>query len=300
MKDKKLALVASVFEDCVNQYIHERRNRITDFVKNHFSFQQTIEIQKKYFFADFLYNPINAVWSIPYLSCKKIVEILDKLGWDRPQILFTRIPSGIKTGYQKEIENLIAYQILDYKESAKSAEIAFFETLKEQEIFSELIDSGSLSELFLQKEFQKVLTDYSASRMIISDLAGSLMTLFWGGMFFGDKTLSIFGLGDHLARKMARQKAASNFFLGKGVGSSFYKIFPPEPSLWQIGLSTLFVVSLLTIFSLGINLLSDPLRKKIGLQEKKLHALLDDLEINLLIQFKRRLKNCRQQKKVAS
>ncbi len=74
------------------------------------------------------------------------------------------------------------------------------------------------------------------------------------------------------------------------LGSKGIESFPPQPTSSQIFLSTLTVGALLTVVSLIASALSDPLRKKMGLHERKLNALLDDLETNLLVHFKRRLK----------
>lgn len=95
--------ISITLEECIEKYIQERRSRVGSFVASHFSLQETIHIQKKFFFVDLLLNPLNAAWSFPYLFTKKIVESVDKLGWDKLNPLFTLLPSGIKTRYQKEI-----------------------------------------------------------------------------------------------------------------------------------------------------------------------------------------------------
>ncbi len=282
--------VSAAIEECVAQYISERRNQIPEFVAGHFSLKETIEIQKRTFLRDVLANPLNSLWSIPYLTLKKIVETLDKQGVRQFTHLFLKIPAGIKTGYQDEIEQIVAQDFLQWNSRSASENNLLLQLLQDHSDLKKTLFTDQKIKLTYTAEFREVLDHYSATRASIADLAGSLLTVIVGWIYFGDKTLGILGIGDRIARRMAKDKAASQFFLGKGMGSKYYTLFPPQPTSSQILVSTIAVGVLLTFMSLIASALSDPLRKKLGLQEKKLHALLDDLETILLVQYKRRLK----------
>lgn len=290
MDERKCTQILAAVEECIEQFIAERRSLVKKFVAEHFSLQETIMIQKRTFLIDLISNPLNALWAIPYLFAKKIAETLDKLGWDSLNTFLLWIPSGIKTGYQKKIENLVATEILDWNPSSQDLKGGLLEIMKRHSELSDLIKSKDSSMFSSDAEFRVVLDRYCTSRALISDLSGSLLAFFVGWSYFGDKSLGLLGMGDRIARRMAKDKAAENFFLGKNIGSSFYNVFPPQPTQKQVFLATLFLGALLTVFSLIATALSDPALKKLGLQEKKLNALLDDLEITLLIHFKRKIK----------
>lgn len=277
-------------EECIERFIAERRSRVKDFVAEHFSLQETVEIQKKTFLHDLISNPINAAWAIPYLAVKKIAETTEKLGWDGFNAVLLWIPSGIKTGYQKKIEKLVATEFLDWNQSSKESKNGLLEMMREHPELARVIDSSAASTFSMTAEFRSALDRYCTSRALISDLSGSVLSFFVGWSYFGDRSLGIMGMGDRIARRMARDKAADNFFLGKSFGTSFYNAFPPHPTQKQVFLATLFMGFLLTIFSLIATAMSDPCLKKLGLQERKLNALLTDLESTLLIQYKRRIK----------
>lgn len=102
MEEQNLAAILGAVDQCIEKYTEDRKKRVDDFIHRHFSIQETIEIQKKTFSLDLLLNPLNALWSILYLSFKKSIEILDKLGWSKLTPSVEKIPSGIKTGYQKK------------------------------------------------------------------------------------------------------------------------------------------------------------------------------------------------------
>ncbi len=290
MHGKDLTQISVAFEECVLQYIAKRRDAILQFVGGHFSLQHTIAIQKQTFVRDVFVNPLNSLWSIPYLTLKKIIETLDKQGWRQFTGHFARVPTTIKTGYQKEIETVIANEFLNWNSDSSLEKNELLKIMHAHPVLRKVLFSDAEIMLPLNLEFQVVLENFSSSRASVADLAGSLLTVAAGWLYFGDKSLGILGIGDRIARRMAKDKAASQFFLGKGIGSSFYNLFPPQPTTSQFFLSTLTVGALLTVISLVASALSDPLRKKLGLQERKLNSLLEDLETELLVHYKRRLK----------
>lgn len=274
MEEKNLAAILGSVDQCIETYTDDRKKRVDDFIHRHFSIQETLEIQKKTFSLDLLFNPLNALWSIPYLSLKKTVETLDKLGWTNLTATMEKIPSGIKTGYQKRIETLIATELIDH-----------------HALILELRKHGlKLNEKHIEAMIKKEIDKYSCGQNLITDLSGTVMTLLMGWYFFGDKTLGVFDIGNRLARKMANDKAASGFVFGEKLGSAFYNVFPVAPTQTQIYLTTLGVGVLLTALSLITATLSDPLRKNLGLHQKNLNNLIDNLEEKLFLQIKKEIK----------
>lgn len=284
MEEQNLAAVLGALDQCIEKYTEDRKKRVDDFIDRHFSIKETIEIQKKSLPLDLLYNPINALWSIPYLTLKKSIETLDKLGWGKFTNALDRVPSGAKTGYQKEVEKMIATELLDY--NALVLELRNNPTLNKMIMKNELV----LNEKQIKAEFNKEIDKYSASQTLITDLSGSVLTLLMGWYYFGDKTLGVFGIGNRFARKMAHDKAASGFVFGEKLGSAFYKAFPPEPTNTQVYLATFGVGVLLTALSLLIAVMSDPLRKQLGLHKKNLNSLIENLEEKLFLQLKKEIK----------
>ncbi|WII71397.1 hypothetical protein QJS83_13085 [Bdellovibrio sp. 22V] len=287
MTEQNKALALGALDECISQYCDERRQAVDTFIERHFSLQESIDLQKKHFLADLLLNPLNALWSIPYLTLKKLIETSDKMGWTKPTPFLEKIPSGFKTRYQKEIENLIYRELLD-----ADKEGALWRKLNDSPALQGYLDRNEfMVRDLIQLEVRKEIEKYSSSQTMISDLASSLATLGTGWIFFGDKSLSIGGLGDRIARKFARDKAASNFFLGEKLGKSFYGFFPPQPSRKDIYIATFIVGLGLTVVSLIVTTMSDPLRKRLGLHRKKLLSMIDGLEERLFLQLKKEIKS---------
>ncbi|WP_409479235.1 DUF6635 family protein [Pseudobdellovibrio sp. HCB154] len=284
MEERSLAPVLGALDECIEKYCEDRKKRVDGFIERHFSTQETIDIQKKSFHLDLLFNPLNALWSIPYLTLKKSIEILDKLGWTKLTPIMEKIPSGIKTGYQKEVEKLIAKELLDYE--ALILEFHNHPTINKLITTKEL----TLNEIKIKNEINKEVDKYSSSQAMITDLSGTVMTLLMGWYFFGDKTLGVFGMGNRIARKIAHDKAASGFVFGEKLGSAFYNVFPPMPTQTQVYMATLGVGILLTAFSVLAAIMSDPLRKRFGLHKKNFNNLIENLEEKLFLQLKKEVK----------
>jgi len=275
-------LVAS--EECVDRYVTTLRAQVGPFADRHFSLQETLQIQQKSILADLVLYPLNALWSIPFLTFKKSLEAFEKVGWTKANFILEWLPSGIRTRYQKEIESMILNEFI--QPSLLLTEIRNNPALK----------SALGSEAILNLEYQieslieQEVKNYSSSQAVVSDLFGSLLTLFVGRFFFHNGGLGILDLGDQIARKMAHDNAASNFFFGKKLGSAFYNVFPAEPTRGQVFLATFAVGFFLTVFSILAGTLSDPLRKKLGLHHNKLNGMVNHIEEKLYLIFRKELK----------
>jgi hypothetical protein len=289
------AIAVAVIEDCIDRYIAECHSRVDGFVERHFSLQETIALQKQSFAGDLLCHPVNTLWAIPYLLLKKVVEVPEKLGWHAGADLVGLLPSGIKTRYQKEVERLIATELLAWPcEGGTGVPVShgLAEMLKRDQSVVPLFASEASVEAALKDlpDITNVLESHSSSRGLVCDMAATVLTLVMGWMLFGDHSLGIAGIGDQIARKAAHDRAASHFVLGASFGSAFYSVFPPKPSVWQVVWATLCVGLFVTCMSLLAGMFSDPWLKRTGLQQAQLHRLIDAMEDRLHLHVRKRIK----------
>lgn len=287
------ALVLGALEKNVSDYVQEGRHKIAEFSDKYFTLPSTFEIQKKTFAIDVFINPVNTFWSVPYLTLKKVTETLEQLGWTKMTPYFEMLPSGIKTAYQRHVEKLLQKQVLDFGGKNSSRDSGLFKRLQNDAVLGPLLDSNALGitnskiNALLDKEVQK----YTANQAMITDLASTLITFVSAWWFFGDKNLNLSGMSHRIANKWAHDKAASNFIFGKKAGSTFYNLFPPQPTSKDIVIATVLIGGLTMAVSLLASLFMDPVRNKLGLHEKKLHMLMDKIEENLFIQLKKEIKS---------
>jgi len=294
MNDQQATAILAL-EECIEQYIAECRGRVDGFVERHFSLQETIALQKRSLVSDLLCHPINALWSIPSLLLKKLIEVPVKLGWRSGANLITLVPTGLKTRYQKEIEQLIAIELLDWPctmGDRRASSNGLLERIKQHKQVGPLLLSGALSDEALRElsDIPHLIAEHSAGRALVFDTTATVLTLATGWLFFGDYSLGISGIGNQIAGNRAKDRAASAFMFGSSIGSAFYSVFPPKPSFWQVVGATLTVGLFVTAMSLLVGMLSDPCLKRVGFQRTQLNSLIDAVEDCLNRQIRKRLK----------
>lgn len=283
MNDQQAAIAILSLEECVDQYIADCRHRVDSFVARHYSIPETIALQKQSLVSDLLYHPVNALWAIPSLFIKKLIEIPMKLGWRPGSDLISFLPSGFKTRYQREIERLVASELLEWPltiENHTACPIGLLGYIERHPHLGPLLKAGKLPDKALRElsDIRAIIATHSSSRSVILDAIATVATLATGWLVFGDHSLSISGIGERVARDRAQEKAASMFILGSSLGSVFYSVFPPNPSFWEIAGATLLVGGFITAISLFVGLLSDPCLKRIGFQHSQLNLLIDAVE----------------------
>lgn len=113
-----------------------------------------------------------------------------------------------------------------------SGEGILMDYIRKDPVLGPMVASGAveLDQRRIRTEVLKEIEKYTSSHAMISDICSSLLPLAAGWIYFGDKSLGVLGLGSRFARKIARENASSNFFLGEKVGSVFYGVFPPAPT----------------------------------------------------------------------
>ena len=295
MNDQQTATAILGIEECIEQYIAECRGRVDGFVERHFSLQETIALQKQSLVSDLLCHPINALWAIPSLFLKKFIEIPVKLGWRSGASLMTLVPTGFKTRYQREVEQLIATELLDWPctmGDRRASPSGLLEYMKRHKQVGPLLAAGAFSDEVLRElsDVPRLVAEHSAGRIVVLDTAATVLTLATGWLFFGDHSLGISGIGSLIAKNRAKEEAASTFMFGSSLGSAFYSVFPPNPSFWQVTGATLIVGLSVTAMSLLVGLLSDPCLKRVGFQHTRLDVLIDAVEDCLHRQVRKRLK----------
>lgn len=295
MNDQQTATTILALEECIEQYVADCHRRVDSFVEGHFSLRETVALQKQSLMSDLLCYPINALWAIPWLFMKKLIEVPAKLGWRSGVNLIGLLPAGLKTRYQKEVEWLITVELLKWPctmGDQRASQDGLIERIRHHKQLAPLLASGTLSVETLRQfsDIPRLIADHSSSRALMLDTTATVLTLAVGWLFFGDHSLGIAGIGDQIARKRAQDRAASTFILGSSLGSAFYSVFPPKPSFWQVVGATLMVGLFVTTMSLLVCLLSDPCLKRVGFQHARLHRLIDAVEDSLHRQLRTQFK----------
>lgn len=278
----KAADASEVFlacEECISRYILARRACVEGFAARYFSARESLRLHRRWLLHDFLFYPLNTLWMLPYLFLRKVADTLDRLGVGGARQAFLRVPSGLKTRYQREIEARLEAELLDWPR-------ALFEQLHADARLAPHIRSGALSPagLFPSAPVKALLKEHTAARTAITDLTGTVSMMLAGGLLFHDRSLSFAEAGRRLAREHAQDRAAAHFLLGRDAGRAWFSLFPPEPTRLDLAIGIGLITCLVVSLCLAINLVMDPLRKVLGLQQKALQAFIDRIEEQLHLQ----------------
>ena len=278
-------------QTALDRYIESRQSRIEEFVAGHLDLRDCLAIQKRHLLADLVRNPVNAFWAIPSLSIRKGLEVSEKLGWAKASSLLPRVPQAFRTGFQMDVEKLIAQEIFgvnDIGRSALARELEKEPGLKDQLTKNDFDELVGLAEAELKSEIRSYCTKQNG----FTDLVASTGVVLFADKTFGDRTLDVFGLGRKFASMWARKDAENGFFLGKSLGRAFYSVAPPPPpTTTQVFVTTTVAILLLALFSTAVSVLSYPVQTKIGFRRKQLDLLVEGVGDKLLLKLTKHLKS---------
>ena len=292
----ELLEIWATMEDAIHRYTAERRRRVAPFCEQYHSWPGMRKIHTESIKEDFITNPLNLLWVIPYKILKSGTEWSRKLGWIAPGEWFKRLPAKLKTGSQKKIEWLLLTELLELPYdhgSWQSHDDALAEEFYRHPKLAALKGRPEWAAILHTSPrlwSQELLAD-SAERSAAADLASGGATLLAGWCFLGKAALSVFGMGEQYARRSAHDEAVESFSLGPihlgskvdhKLGSIYYEVFPVNPTAAQIWFGTAVIMVGIACLSLVLHALLDPLQQAMGLHEARLQRFLNALEARLL------------------
>jgi hypothetical protein len=290
----ELGHAVSQVDRSIETYIERCRNRIPSFVSDNFSLRQTWELQRPTLWFDLACAPVNSAWALPHLAIYKAAEAAERVGYPQAARWAKRLPPGIKTGYQRQIERRFCTVLLEWDRERSPAALpqGFLNELEAVPSLRNRIETSELarSDRAPARPLVDVLHQFSAGRAIVSDLFGTILTLGMSWVILGTTSLSLTSIAHGVAKKSAHDRAASHFFLGKKVGSAFYNAFPPavhESTTWTI---LVVLAAALTIAAMACTIASDPIRKALGFHRNRLEALVDEVERELIVLSHKRIR----------
>lgn len=281
---------ALAVDRAIARYIQKRREKVSAFVKKHFSFTGALRLNRKVFGSDLYKAPLNVFWAMPYTGLKASSLVMKRIGIKKIPSLIDRLPVGFETRLQREINWLIFTDLLElpYDQNERKSE--------KDDLAEEIFNQPEISSLFVDElstinqkskdhrfraALERNLRNYSGSRIATSELAGSIISFSAGAGMFGKMTPGAMTFGGGLASALAQYTAISNFVLGPTLGGIYYSIFPATASMGLVIASTGSVLAALALLTSFSGIITDPIQSKLGLHQKRLNKLIDSLDKDL-------------------
>ncbi|KAB2926904.1 MAG: hypothetical protein F9K25_15245 [Candidatus Contendobacter sp.] len=291
MTDEALAArIHAAVTEATRQYLAERRLRVDDFARRHYSFRGALRVNRRALGLDLARTPVNVLWAIPHLLARGGAKLGRTLRLETLARCLDRLPPGFKTDVEREIEWLIYSELLELpfeQARRRCTRDALLETILAHPAISQLLlpELLRLDELAHRQDFRRRLEDYlltyTSNRAVAADLSGSLLSLAAGVAAFKQFTPGAMAIGSAAATAIANQLAIANFMLGPTLGSLYYGFFPATASAGLLVATTGGLLLALGVLSAGAGVIADPLQQALGLHQRKLMKLLDALEQEL-------------------
>lgn len=275
--------VRDAIEAGIQDYFSLCRSQIPHFIKTHFWVPGCWQTNRLAFGVDLLRAPINLIWAPLYLCFQLLFFALGKAGWLGAKKWAAKIPAGLTTKVQRNINGLIQNELLDVEKLHTCIDKYLLpvanQLIAEQELHGE--DKRKVySEL--NSIVDDALKQLMQSRTAAADISNTIFAAMVGAIAFKKFTPGGIGIGLIVAGVWVKLRAQQNFMLGETAGGWYYTVFPPQANTTENLVAIIAVMLVLSVIATFSGLVTDPLQALLGVHKRRLNKLVNRLEHNLL------------------
>jgi len=264
------------------RYFAECKARIPGFVQSHFYYPGCWQTNKSAFGLDLIRAPINLFWAPIYTLIRLLIYLLNRFDWCRAAEWLGRLPAGFTTQVQKDLAEKLHQDLLRLNCTQSSLESHIAAATANIYVEQNSRITAELSER-IEMLVREALREYRMTRTATSDITNTLTSTLIGAFAFYKFTPGGIGVGLLTAAYLAKKLAAQHFWLGEGLGSLFYSLFPPEPSLAVTAWSLLGVLTVFSVFASFSGLFTDPIQALLKIHHRRLNTMIDHIELDFLL-----------------
>ncbi len=284
-------LIDSIVRDGIRRYFATRRERVGGFVDRHFSLRGTMSIHRAALGFDILRAPANLLLAVPQTAMKAVGAAAGRLGAGRLSHYAAGHNLLLRTEVARRIETLIRGELLELPGEADGLSghrDALTETILADPRIAALTEERLAAigrradDPAFRARMAEAMGSYAATRAAAAEITTSLLTVGSGAAALKQLTPGAVTLGPALAALIAQQSAIAAFPLGAGLGGLWYAMFPAVPATVLVaGLTGGLMVAAATVAAFA-GVIADPVQRRLGLHERRLHRMLDALERQML------------------
>lgn len=279
-----------LYREAVARYIASRRERIPEFTQEHFSLKGSARLHRHAIGWDLIKAPVNAGASVLTALQNLGAKALEIGGAPQHAAKIKGKALFITTEVSEQINQLIYEQLLELP--YQGAASTFVDGL-----MAEILNASEIQALYratletlahaddktaLEQKLTEAFADYAHSRTAAADIAVTLASAATGFVLLHKVTPGLASLSTAIAQSLAQSVAAHTFWAGPWAGRLYYGVAGASATpLLSIGTFTTVLIpaALVATFS---GIATDPIQLKLGLHDKRLNVLLDNLEKVLL------------------
>jgi hypothetical protein len=281
IRTEKQDLAGAIVRDAARRYVASRRGRVDAFVDRHFTLAGSLALHRHALGWDLLRAPLNLFLTVPALAAKLASRGARRAGHERLSTWLAGRRFTFETDLAHEVEWLVAAELLEIpcvQRGRASLRDALAETV--------LADPRVAERLVVPLEFRRRLAmaidSYKGSRLATAELATGVVATGLGALVVKQITPGLVTLGSAIAAAIAQQTAIAAFPLGAGLGALWYGWFPVAAGPGLLAGTTCGVVIGGAVLAAFSGVVTDPIKRRLGLHRRRLLRLLGELEQALL------------------
>lgn len=279
-----------LYREAVARYIASRRQRIPEFTREHFSLKGSARLHRHAIGWDLIKAPVNAGASVLTALQNLGAKALEIGGAPQHAAKLKSKALFITTEVSEQINQLIYEQLLELPYQGTATTVV-------DGLMAEILNASEIQTLYratletlaqtddktlLEQKLTDAFADYAHSRTAAADIAVTLASAATGFVLLHKVTPGLASLSTAIAQSLAQSVAAHTFWAGPWAGRLYYGVAGASATpLLSIGTFTTVLIpaALVATFS---GIATDPIQLKLGMHDKRLNVLLDNLEMVLL------------------
>jgi hypothetical protein len=281
----------AIVDDAAQRFFRDRHERVTGFVDRHFSLRGTLRLHRKALGWDMARAPLNLSLAMPQASLLLAAAAARRIGAHDAAAVLARRRLLLPTAVATEIGWLLQTELLELP-ARDGDRVATRDALAEAVLSDPRVTEALLPMLAaigarhndpaLRARIEAAIEAYGATRAAAAEITTSLFSLGTGALTLQKVTPGALSLGPALAGMLAQHVAVASFPFGTGLGALWYGLFPVAPSaVLAVGL-TGGLMAVATVAAAFAGVVADPVQRRLGLHDRRLHKLLDALERQML------------------
>ena len=281
------ALIQQIVNDGVRRYFNDRHERINPFVDRNFSLRGSLRLHRAAVGWDIARAPLNLAMAAPQLGLLAASHAARKLGAPHVADQLGSKRLMVHTAVGQELAWRLHADLLElpYRSGGRvTTKDALAETiLSDPRVVATLTPAlealGRTGEdPALQQRLESAISEYAKTRAAATEFTTTLLSLSAGALVLRKLTPGAMTLGPTLANAIVQRAAALSFPMSGALGSVWYAMIPIAPSAVLVAALTGGLMAASTVASAFAGVVADPVQRKLGLHQHRLHRMLDALE----------------------
>ncbi|OYV40947.1 MAG: hypothetical protein B7Z80_03160 [Rhodospirillales bacterium 20-64-7] len=285
--DANPTLARQIVDDGIRRYFNDRHLRVKPFVDRNFSFRGSLALHRAAVGWDIARAPLNLTMAGPQVGLLVASRTARKLGLPRLASSLGSKRLIVHTAVGKELSWRLHADLLELPyqvEARATTRDALAETILSDPRVAEAVTPALEAigqrgdDPALRRRLEAAMSEYTRTRAAATEITTALLSLSAGAMTLRKLTPGAISLGPTLAAAIAQRAAVMSFPMGGALGSVWYAMFPVAPSAVLVAGLTGGLLAASTVAAAFAGVIADPVQRKLGLHERRLHHMLDALE----------------------